>query len=267
MKIIILGSAGFLGRELSTLFHGSIRIKRSDCDLLNLESVEKLANEHFNSETVLINCAGKSWYNNSPDAFTDNLVMYYNLSKHFNKCYKVFLFSSGAEYGKAVSNAPDMNMNPFEINDNYYGMSKAFITKDCRKFNNVFNLRIFGCFGLTEPDKKFIRSNILKYIKKENMLIDADRSFDYFYVEDVCRVIIYLINNDIKEHEMNLTYSDKIKLSQIAEIINSLNDYKVEIKCLKAGNDYTGEPKILQDMSLEFVGLTEGIKRVYQTLK
>jgi len=267
MKIVILGSAGFIGRELSKYFSNSIRIKRSDCDLLNHESVEKLANEHLNSETVLINCAGRSWYNNSSDVFTDNLVMYYNLSKYFNKCYKVFLFSSGAEYGKSVSNALDMNMNPFEINDNYYGMSKAFVTKDCRKFNNVFNLRIFGCFGLTEPDKKFIRSNILKYVKKEDMLIDVDRAFDYFYVEDVYRVIVHLINNDILAREMNLTYNDKIKLSQIAEIINSLNDYKVEIKCLKTGNEYTGEPKILQSIPLEFVGLTEGIKRVYQTLK
>jgi GDP-L-fucose synthase len=267
MKIIILGAAGFLGRELSALFQGSIRIKRPDYNLLNHDSVENLSKEHFNSETVLINCAGRNWYNNSPDVFTDNLTMYYNLSKHFNKCYKVFLFSSGAEYGKSVSNAPDMNMSPFEINNNYYGMSKAFITKDCRRFNNVFNLRIFGCFGLTEPDKKFIRSNILKYMKKENMLIDIDRAFDYIYVEDVFRVIKYLINNDTQSNEMNLTYNNKTKLSQIAEIINSLNNYKVEIKCLETGNDYTGESKILQGMPLEFVGLTEGIKRIYHSLK
>lgn len=268
MNVVIIGSAGFLGRELASFFKDAVLINRPDCDLLVRDSVRDIADKYFNSETILINCAGRNWFNNSLDVYADNITMYSNLSEHFNKCCKVFLFSSGAEYGRAVSNAPDINNNPITFNaDDYYGMSKAFITKDCRKYDNVYNFRIFGCFGPTEHEKKFIKLNILKYLRKEEMIINSDKEFDYFYVEDIYRILKYIIENNFPYREMNLTYSSKIKWSEILKIINTIDTHRVPLKCTGIDEDYTGKSDIIQKIPIELVGLTNGLKECYLRIK
>jgi len=83
---------------------------------------------------------------------------------------------------------------------------------------------------------------------------------DFFYVEDVGRLIEQNVNQDL-----DLVYKRKYNLFEIANIINNLDTHKVDI--IIENNyfapDYVGKNSI----KLDYIGAVEGIQKMYKTLK
>ena len=101
------------------------------------------------------------------------------------------------------------------------------------------------------------------------MIIHQDKQMDFFYMKDLISLIEWLINQHEEEfpiQEINCSYLDKTTLTQIAEIINSLSDYKVNIKIENKGqgDDYCDIHPI---MPFNLIGLEQGIKETYNILK
>jgi hypothetical protein len=74
------------------------------------------------------------------------------------------------------------------------------------------------------------------------------------------------------EHDMNMTYNRHIKLSDVANIINKLSDYTVDIVVgtNEDGDSYIGNNygvKIISSGSVKLKGLEQGIKECYERLK
>jgi hypothetical protein len=71
-------------------------------------------------------------------------------------------------------------------------------------------------------------------------------------------------NNLLKE--IDCTYSNSKTLYHITNIINHLDDYKVEIKLNESilGKEYTGK---FNDLGIKYIGLEKGIENVYNKLK
>ena len=131
------------------------------------------------------------------------------------------------------------------------------------------NVKMYAVFDENELSTRFIKSNILKYINKENLIIHQDKKMDFFYMKDLISLIEWLINFQPEEFpisNINCSYLEKYTLFQIAEIINSLDVYKVgiEIKNKDKGKEYCNTHPI---MPFELVGLEQGIKETNNKLK
>ena len=172
------------------------------------------------------------------------LIFYFNKFIHFG---------SGAE------------VNP----TTYYGFGKHIINQLMKPNPKNLNIRIYAVFDENELDQRFIKSNIIRYINKEDIKIHQDKKMDFFYMKDLISMIEWFLNqrkNRFPVPVINCSYLEKYTLNQIANIINSLDEHKVNIviENQKQGNDYYGIHPI---MPFKLVGLEEGIKEVYNILK
>jgi len=254
MKILITGGKGYIAKSLHNAFKDKYDITcitRQDFDL----TVFQLINEFFQNKyfDVVIHCAVQGGNRLKTESYKDmdaNLASYYNLLQHKSHYSKLIYFGSGAE-----TNAPE---SP-------YGLSKRIITKSISEIDNFYNIKIFGVFDENELDTRFIKGNIKQYINKESMVIHQDKFMDFFYMKDLISLVDYYINNDGLPKQIDCSYFGLYKLSEIADMINSLSGYEVNVQIEKEemALSYCGVPNML----LNFIGLEQGIKEVYNKLK
>jgi UDP-glucose 4-epimerase len=254
MSILITGGNGYIAKSLYNSLkdkYNVVCITRQDFDLTNSsETLRYFSGKYFDS---VIHCAVSGGSRLKPDTWEDmdnNLKMYYNLLNCKGRFKKLIHFGSGAEI-----NAPEFP----------YGLSKRVIAKSILEQDNFYNIKIFGVFDENELDTRFIKGNIKRYINKESIVIHQDKFMDFFYMKDLISLVDYYINNDDIPKQIDCSYSNLYKLSDIANIINDLGEYKVEIKIEQKGIalPYYGIANVLVD----FIGLEQGIKEIYNKLK
>lgn len=256
MKILITGANGYIGKSLYNALKDKYEvatITRNECDLTNSDEV----NFYFLDTwfDIVIHCAvkgGSRLQQDNWDVMDINLTMYYNLLANKDHFKKFIHFGSGAE--------TYMLKEP-------YGYSKKVIAKSILNQPNFYNLKIFGLFDENELDTRFIKSNIKKYLNKEPMQVYQNKAMDFFYMQDLIKVIEYYINEENPPKEFDCVYSEiSYTLSELAYLINELDNYKVDIiNQSKNGDEYTS--KYRTPLPIEFIGLEEGIIETYNKLK
>jgi UDP-glucose 4-epimerase len=253
MKVLITGANGYIGKSLTNALKNEYDITtltRQNTDLTDAEQVKEYFKDKYFD--VVIHCAIEGGYRlekDGPEVIDSNLKMYYNLldnKTHFNK---LFHFGSGAEK-----------------QDTFYGLSKKVINESLQNKDNFYNIRIFAVFDENENDARFVKTNIRKYINREDIEIFVNKYMDFFYMEDFITLIKYCIMQDNLPKTIECCYNYKTTLYNVAEIINSLENHKVSIKIhnWKFGEPFNGE---FVNLGLEFIGLEQGIKNVYNKLK
>jgi GDP-L-fucose synthase len=258
MKILITGGNGYIAKSLHSYLcskHDVTLVSRTDLNLTRREEVQHyFKNKSFD---VVIHTAvkGGSRLNplEGPDVVLANLLMYDNLMRCRDKFNKLIHFGSGAE----------------EAADSPYGFSKHIINQLIKLDPKSVNIKIYAVFDENELDTRFIKSNILRYINREDLNIHQDKQMDFFYMKDLVSMVEWLINQREEEfpiQEINCSYLEKYTLTQIAEIINSLDNYKVKIQLEDEieAKAYCGIHPI---MPFDLIGLEQGIKEVYNQLK
>ena len=183
----------------------------------------------------------------------NNLKMYYNLLSN-RSCYDKFInFGSGAEYSSPNS---------------FYGKSKSIISESIKYKTNFYNLIIHAVFDENELDTRFIKANLLRYISREPMMVSSNKKMTFFYMKDLIKLVNHIINTDPKYlfHLNWAAYIESFSLLEIANLINNLDHYKVDI--------YRGDKTELDYVSnfnagylLDYIGLEEGIRLTYEKLK
>ena len=177
--------------------------------------------------------------------------MYYNLLNCRDRFGKLIHFGSGAEITQPESS---------------YGLSKRVIAKSILEQENFYNIRIFAVFDENELDTRFIKGNIKRYINKEQIIIHQDKFMDFFYMKDLIEVVDYYINNEEPLKEFDCSYLLTHSLKEVANMINNLDEYKVEVIIQEEdGVDYTSH--YYNPLPIEFIGLEEGIKITYNKIK
>ena len=281
MNVLITGANGYIGKNLMQLLSGCKGINlfpgtRETVDLYSRSSVFNFSCK--NKIDTIIHCAiegGNRLKKDSPDIVYKNLLMFENLADVFEYCPFINI-GSGAEYDKS-KNITDIGETTLEyfIPTDYYGFSKNLIARKVNDIDFGVNLRLFGCFYHNELNTRFIRSNIERYIRNEPMIIHEDKHMGFFYMEDLATTIEYVLKNkflirgmDIKT--INMSYSHTHKLSELACIINELDDHKVKIvvedDVIK--HDYFGYGgNLLRLPDIKLKGLKVGIKECYERLK
>ena len=219
MSICILGAGGFIGRNLARSFPGSVALTRKELNLLDAEAVMSYFSKHHFD--VVIHCAvmgGSRLREDDHSVLDQNLRMFFNVM-NATRC-KVYYFSSEA----ALRNFPNPPKDP-------YGFSKYVIEQ--HKSRRLQILRIWGCFGPDEPPTR-----LLATAKRDgHVTVPMDQEFDFIHVDDVARVIEYLIDRPVFGYPLNMVYpGKKYRLSEIAEMAGvSVTVYG------KKNEGYTGE--------------------------
>jgi nucleoside-diphosphate-sugar epimerase len=224
-----------------------------------------------NSIDHIVHCAiegGKRTVNDTEMVLHNNLLMTNNLLSC--KISGAFInISSGAEF--------DRRRNIFDIKEyeiynsfptDYYGLSKNIISKLVNSTKHGFNLRIFGCFGCDEQPSRMIRANLLNYFNKTPIIIHQDKYMDFVYIKDVCKLVISIIDNNLKTNDVNVVYKEKYKLSDIANIINNIDIHKVPIIVEDTinGLNYCGNGDIFNSLNLNNIGLHHGLQECYRQI-
>ena len=89
---------------------------------------------------------------------------------------------------------------------------------------------------------------------------------DFIYMPDLVKIVEYYIDNNNLSKEINCIYNAVCTLTRIAQLINELDEYKVEVKVENgSGHNYNGNGGNL--LPIDFIGLKQGIKEVYNKLK
>jgi nucleoside-diphosphate-sugar epimerase len=257
MNILITGGEGFVASSLFEFLkhnHNVTSISRKDFDLTNsLEVNAFFENKYFD---VVFHCAVVGGSRLKQDSYLEmdnNLKMYYNLHQLRNKHFKKFItFGSGAELYS--THTP-------------YGFSKQVIAKSISETDNFYNLIIFALFDKTEWETRFIKANIKRYINKVPLVIHQNKYMDFFHMDDFLKIIDFYVNNENCAKSINFSYEKKYSLYDVASIINSLSDYKVDIVIdnKEESSNYCGDYN-LNFTNINLYGLLKGIEKTYQDL-
>ena len=253
MKILITGGNGYIGRSLHSYLyskHDVTIVGRQDFDLTNpYETIKFFSDKSFDVVIHTAVVGGRRDKQEDSSVIDQNLKMYYNLLDVKHRYTKFITFGSGAEQ---KSTTP-------------YGLSKFIINQSIKDKPNFYNLRIFGVFDENELATRFIKANIKRYINKEAIQVFEDKMMDFIYMKDLITLLEHYINNDDLPKEIDCIYlGNKSYLYDIAEIINKLDDYQVPILCGKPTSSYIG---YYHPLNLDFIGLENGIKEVYEILR
>jgi dTDP-4-dehydrorhamnose reductase len=257
MKILITGANGYLGKSLYNIFknkYETVVITRQDFNLTDTKATtEFFSNKYFD---VILHCAvagGSRLKQDSWEIMDINLSMYYNLLQCHTHYNKLINFGSGAE---------------LHMNNTPYGLSKHVIRQSLLEKENFYNLRIFSVFDENELDTRFIKANIKNYINQRPIVIHQNKCMSFFYMKDLIKIVeYYMLQNTNLQKEFNCVYSHIHTLEAVANVINTLANYQVEIiqNTLGMKEGYYGDN--LWRPNIEYIGLEQGIKEVYNKLK
>lgn len=275
MKILITGGSGFIGKNLSYYLRDKYDIEtpqRSELDLLNTKAVEQyLKGRRID---IIIHAANINDVKNkgiaAHDVLDGNLRMFNNLQRCQNYYKKMYYFGSGAEYD-SQNYIPSMKEEYFDtyIPEDSYGFSKYIMSKYCSSMSNVYDLRLFGVYGKYEEwERRFISNAICRILKGKDILIHRNVYFDYLWVEDLCNIMQWFIQNTPRYHHYNVCTGHKIDLYSLACIIKEVMNADCNIYIEETGfkREYTGDnTRLLAEIGkYEFVDFESSIIKLVE---
>ena len=223
MEICVLGASGFIGRNIVKYF-GAVGITRRDLNLIDFSAVDVFFKNNLQIKFV-IHCASVGGWRHTADPMDtveQNIRTFMNVVEAAGPERKVIWFSSGAADATPTTR---------------YGFSKYVIERLAAGYPNVDVLKIWGCWGADEPPTRFITT----CLREKHVNIPEDKYFDFFHIDDVCKVVKYCIKSPQKQ-AFNLVYEEKLRLSDVARKIG------VEYTVHSRGPDYVGQFNLDQEL-------------------
>ena len=269
-KILITGSNGYIARNLyKSLENYEVYLSnRQNLNLLDSVQVKDFfKTKYFDVVIHTATSGGSRLKEDSSEVFFENCIMHQNLMDNCLSFDKYISFGSGAELDRRYNIDPTTDLNSaFPIDP--YGMSKNFIAKSGMNYHNFNNIRIYNVFNEDELPSRMIKANIVNYLNKKPIIIHQDKWMDFFYMEDLCKIVKFVIDSDCKQKNINCCYVDKYKLSDIASMINNLDDHKVNIEVIdnNLGFNYYGEYN-LHLFDIQLSGLLSGVRQTFEILR
>ncbi|MFT5618035.1 MAG: UDP-glucose 4-epimerase [Arenicella sp.] len=298
MKILIIGSEGFIGKQLYDYFKlKGNHIHRAD--IINIISKGYTKIEPLNPDyevlfsttkwDVCINASGSanvqaSFLNPSHDYLLNTYnvkLMLKAIHAHQPNC-KFINFSSAAVYGNPntlpISEEDSKNSIPLSP----YGWHKAYSETLLSRFSDTFglktcSLRIFSAFGLGQ--KKLLLWDILRKCQesddgKISLFGTGNESRDYIMIHDLIRAVeIVTEKSEFNGETINLASGQEISIRKVAEL--AIGEINPKIRVEFTGNVKQGDPKnwkadISKLKKLGFsneISIEEGINNYYKWAK
>lgn len=274
-KVLFTGGTGFVGKNILPLLKEKYDIyapTRQELDLKDTKAVYEYI-EKGKFDTV-IHSANPNPVKNSLDSgetmFEDSMRIFMNFYKAKELCGKLLYLGSGAEYDKSMEMASVREEEADRsIPKDYYGLSKYIMNELARGSNNIYNLRLFACYGPFDHESKFITHAIHCCMRNEDITIKQNCYFDYMHIYDFAKVVSWFIENNPKYHDYNICSGKRITLKQIAEKVKEqMNSLKSVILLNEGYNkEYTASNKRLTNEMLDidsWISIDEGISMQIQ---
>jgi len=234
-NVIILGHSGFIGSHLERLLAASGHpevLGRSlpDIDLSSVSSTSQLA-PHLNADSVLILLAAvKRQFGDSLDVFQRNLTMIKNVCGLLEDrpIRRVIFLSSAAVYGEETHNtwiSEHTHVNP----TSYYGIAKYAAERLLQKIciasgrTSLVCLRPPLVYGSGDQGKTYGPSGFISAALEGAPITlwgDGTEKREFIYVEDICRLIEALIDNDFAG-ELNVVSGNSYCFADIVGIMRT----------------------------------------------
>lgn len=278
MKILITGANGFIGKNLVEKWHDMYSIEcpgRMELDLLEETAVRNyLVKNQFD---IVIHAASTNNTRNKSttpyDVLDGNLRMFFNLERCHEYYGKMYYFGSGAEYDMQHY-IPDMKEEYFgtHIPKDPYGFSKYIMSKSCEQADNIYDLRLFGVYGKYEEwERRFISNSICRALKGEDITIQKNVYFDYLWIDDLCHIMEWFIENTPQFRHYNVCRGSRIDLYSLACIVRDVLNVDCDIVIGEPGwkPEYTGNnERLLAEIgNYPFTGFKESIERLCEYYK
>lgn len=268
MKLLLTGSTGFLGKHLHQHLlhnHEVMAPTHQELDLADPAAVESFLKQEYFDVVIHTAVTGREHVQDQNHSIVDqNLQMFFNLYSNKDH-YKTFIsFGSGAEFGL------DKNINNFSENKllecfpkESYGFSKNIIARTILNTENFYNLRLYSCFHDTEADKRLLKKFIKSVGGEDPFYIDNDRYVDFIGLDDVAIVVDAVLAGVISDRDLNVVYSEKLKVSELLLRYCELHDIDpnyVKISS-KSNLNYTGDSTKIQNYNLDLLGLDKSLRK------
>lgn len=271
-RILLTGATGFIGKNILPKLREKYDVDaptRSELDLKDSVAVEEYVKKR--NYDVIIQAANpnpvkNAICDNSNTMFEDSMKIFMNFYNVRQYCGKLLYFGSGAEFDKTRDLHYIKEENVTEsIPKDVYGFSKFCMNELAKKSDNVYNLRIFGCYGPYDHESKFLTHVIRSCLLGEKITIRQNCYFDYMQVYDLAKVIACFVEGEPRYHDYNICSGKAISLKEIAEKICKHMDCKSDIHILKEGlnKEYTADnSRFLEEFGgvIHFTNIDDGIE-------
>ena len=257
MKIAVLGANGFVGRNLARHLinnHHVTPVTRDILDMLNPNAVTMFLKE--GTFDVIINCAAIMTNDESLNDARNNLGIFMNFYNNRELFGKFINTASGAEFDRSTNIDCVIESDIFNhMPKDSYGWGQNLKARLSAKTDNFYNIRIFNCFGYGELETRLFS----RFLKQGHIEISNDRYFDYFSINDLCKVVDYYIKQTLPISDVNAVYENKIKISEALELFCKVCNIEPTFKVISTSfNNYTGSSLGLKTLGIELDGLEKG---------
>lgn len=269
-RILFTGGSGLIGRNILPILKNKHLIfspKRSELDLHNSTMLEEfIVKKKIN---VIIHSANPNPVKNTLDheemMFEDSMRIFMNIYRLNKIVDKILYIGSGAEMDKSEDMC-QISEEGFDrsVPKDVYGFGKYIMNDLALNSNNVYNLRLFACYGPTDHESKFISHCIRSILRDKDITIRQNCFFDYIHTKDLANIISYFIENEPKYHDYNIASGSRYSLVEIAQKVIDVMHSDKQIVLLSEGmnKEYTPNiSRLLDEIGpYKFLTLEEGIK-------
>ena len=275
-RLLITGSTGFIGKSVTPILHTQYDIftpTRDKLNLLDTESVRQYLKEgKFDVIIHLANPTAQNPVDERSKLFELSLRVFMSLLHNNDEFGKMIYIGSGAEYGKH-RDISQISENEFgrELPLDPYGLSRYIMNQLAGLYDNIINLRVFGCYGYGDLQHKLIQHVISCISDNEPINLRQNTLFDFIYVKDIAPVLTHFIENTYMYKSYNLCSGEPVIIGDIADIIRREMNSELPITFEKDGYglEYTGDNHRLRSEISEWKphSLVEGIKEMLADMK
>lgn len=296
MKILIIGSKGFIGQNLVRyfqqkkykVFKADVVVDYTDTDryfLIDASNSDYNTVFHYEKYDLCINCSGAA---SVPDSLKNPMRDYYlntvNVFKiltainQFQPECKFINMGSAAVYGNPISlpvleSAERAPLSP-------YGFHKLQAEQICDEFYKFFklktcSLRIFSVYGNGLQKQLFwdLNQKALSGTPIE-LFGTGNESRDFIHVHDLARAIeLVALNSEFKADVINIGNGQEVVIKDVVAAFFSL--FKDEVKYTFSGTTRKGDPlnwkadikKLSSYGYAPSVDMKEGLRQYYEWLQ
>lgn len=250
MKILIVGSKGFIGSFLYNYFS-------TNHDCWSADVVSDYSNsKHFiidesssdfeelfelNQFDICVNCSGAA---SVPDSLvhpgrdftlnTFNVFKILNAIRKFNACCKFINLSSAAVYGNPIRLPVKESDEPKPISP--YGHHKLMAENICIEFSKIYDIktcsiRIFSAYG--DGLKKQLFFDLFKKIStssKVELSGTGEETRDFIHIEDIAQIVeMVLFKAKFLGETINVANSIEVSIRQVVYLFTTILNWKGEL--------------------------------------
>lgn len=256
-KILLTGSGGFIGKNLKEYLQKKdyelLAPGHAELDLTDEAAVFNYLRSNGTFDIVIHSANIAMQASTGYDILNSSLRMFYNLEKNKEFFGRMYYLGSAAEYDRKKLSAmvKEESFGTYIPTDSY-GFTKYIMHKEAEKNNHIYDLCLFGVYGKYEEwQRRFISNNIVRSLKGLPMTLSRNAMFDYLYVDDLCRIVEWFIENEPKHKHYNVCTGQTAALLDLADMINEVSGLKREIQIAKDGwqSEYSGDnSRLLSEM-------------------